>query len=285
MGLTMSLSGMFNIGHDVGGFAGPVPDPELLVRWTQSGAFSPRFIMNSWKAGGETNTPWLHESVLPIIRDWLKLRYRLLPYLYTLQWRAAEFGEPIQRPLFYEFDADPRAFADSDDFVLGPSLLVASVVEPGQRERSVYLPEGPTAWIDFWTGGHVAAGDVVVAAAPLERIPLFVPAGAMIPTTDTSDMRRLHDEPSRTLRIFPGRGRGASTFTMYEDDGLSHGYRNGDRAEIECTLEWTDRALRVHAVKRGRFPLPYAAIRVLCPPGERRRLKLSGERVALEGVA
>ena len=282
MGLTMSLSGMFNIGHDVGGFAGPVPDPELLVRWTQSGAFSPRFIMNSWKAGGEVNTPWLHEGAIPIIRDWLRLRYRLIPYLYTLYWRAAEFGEPIQRPLFYEFDADPRAFADSDDFMLGPSLLVASVVEPGQRERSVYLPEGPAEWIDFWSGEHVAAGDTVVAAAPLERIPLFVPAGAMIPTTDTSDMRRLHDEPSRALRIFPGRGRGTSTFTLYEDDGLSHGHRDGDRAEIECVLEWTDRALRVHAAKRGRFPLPYATIRVLRPPGERRRLELSGEGVALE---
>ena len=282
MGLTMSLSGMFNIGHDVGGFAGPVPDPELLVRWTQSGAFSPRFIMNSWKAGGEVNTPWLHERAIPIIRDWLRLRYRLIPYLYTLYWRAAEFGEPIQRPLFYEFDADPRAFADSDDFMLGPSLLVASVVEPGQRERSVYLPEGPAEWIDFWSGEHVAAGDTVVAAAPLERIPLFVPAGAVIPTTDTSDMRRLHDESSRALRIFPGRGRGTSTFTLYEDDGLSHGHRDGDRAEIECVLEWTDRALRVHAAKRGRFPLPYAKIRVLRPPRERRRLEVSGEGVALD---
>ena len=223
--------------------------------------------------------------MLPIIRDWLKLRYRLMPYLYTLYWRAAEFGEPIQRPLFYEFDGDPRAFADSDDFMFGPNLLVASVVEPGQRERSVYLPEGPSGWIDFWTGEHVVAGAVVVAAAPLERIPLFLPAGAMLPTTGTSDMRRLHDEPSRTLRIFPGRGRGSSKFTMYEDDGLSHGYRNGDRAEIEFTLEWTDHALRVDAVKRGRFSLPYTTIRVLRPPGESRRLELNGEGITLEGDA
>jgi alpha-glucosidase len=282
MGLTMSLSGMFNIGHDVGGFAGPVPDAELLVRWTQSGAFSPRFIMNSWKTGGEVNTPWLHERAMPIIRDWLRLRYRLIPYLYTLYWRAAEFGEPMQRPLCYEFDADPRAFADSDDFMLGPSLLVASVVEPGQRERSVYLPAGPAEWIDFWSGEHVAAGDTIIAAAPLERIPLFVPAGAMLPTTDTSDMRRLHDEPSRALRVFPGHGRGSSTFTLYEDDGLSHRHRDGDRAEIECVLEWSDRALRVHAVKHGRFPLPYATIRVLRPPRERRRLELTGDGVALD---
>src|SRR6201987_1464166 len=170
MGLTMSLSGMFNTGHDVGGFHGPVPDPELLVRWVQAGAFSPRFMMNSWKPGGEINTPWLHPSVTPIIRDWIRLRYRLLPYLYTLYWCAAQFGEPMLRPLFYEFEDDARSFADSDEFMLGPNLLVAPVVEPGQRERSVYLPKGPNEWIDFWTGVPVPAGRAQVAAGPLERI-------------------------------------------------------------------------------------------------------------------
>src|SRR5262249_49115338 len=157
----------------------------------------------------EVNTPWLHPSVTAIIRDWIRLRYRLLPYLYTLYWRAAQYGEPMLRPTFYEFDGDLRAFADCDDFMLGSNLLVASVVEPGQRERCVYLPAGPTEWIDFWSGRHVAAGRTLTAASPLERIPLFVPAGAMIPTTDTPDMARLHDEPSRALRIFPGRDRGA----------------------------------------------------------------------------
>jgi alpha-glucosidase len=283
MGLTMSLSGMFNTGHDVGGFAGPVPDPELLVRWVQSGVFSPRFIMNSWKSGGVTNTPWLHRSVLPIIRDWIRLRYRLLPYLYTLYWRAAHFGEPMLRPLFYDFDDDTRAFADSDDFMLGPNLLVASVVEAGQRERSVYLPRGPAEWIDFWSGKHIAAGSTIVAPAPLERIPLFVPAGAIIPTTDTADMSRLHDEPSRALRIFPGRGAGTSAYTLYEDDGLTHGHRDADHAQIECTLDWTGRALRLDAIKRGRYRLPYAALRVRLPPGERRRLHMSGEGIALMG--
>ena len=281
MGLTMSLSGMFNVGHDVGGFAGPVPDPELLVRWVQSGAFSPRFIMNSWKAGGETNSPWLHPVATPIIRDWIRLRYRLMPYLYTLYWRAAQFGEPMLRPLCYEFDDDPRSYADSDDFMLGPSLLVASVVEPGRRERAVYLPAGPAAWIDFWTGRHLGAGRTHVAAAPLERIPLFVPAGAMIPTTDTADTSRLHDEPSRALRIFPGRGRGESRFTLYEDDGLTHAHRDGDHAQVECALAWSERRIRVRATRSGRFALPYAAIRVVLPPGERRRLELEGDGVTL----
>src|SRR6185437_1413430 len=175
MGLGMSLSGLFNTGHDVGGFAGPVPDPELLIRWTQSGAFSPRFIMNSWKAGGETNTPWLHRSALPAIRDAIRLRYRLMPYLYTLYREAATGGVPLIRPLFYDFDGDPRAFDDTDDFMLGPGLLVASVVEPRQRRRRVYLPKGPQGWIDFWSGERHPAGGVAEVDAPLERIPLLVP--------------------------------------------------------------------------------------------------------------
>jgi len=281
MGLGMSLSGMFNTGHDVGGFAGPVPDPELLVRWVQSGAFSPRFIMNSWKDGGEVNTPWLHKEALPIIRDWIRLRYRLMPYLYTLYWRASRYGEPMLRPRCYEFPDDACAFEDSDDFLLGPNLLVASVVEPGQRKRAVYLPEGPRGWFDFWSGSHHDSGTTVIAAAPLERIPLFVPAGAILPVTDTADMRRKHDEPSRALRIFPGRGRGENTFAIYEDDGLTHRYRDGEHAQIECRLEWAARAVRLNIRKRGRYALPYRTLRVVLPPGERRPLRLEAEGVAL----
>ncbi|HZI82505.1 MAG TPA: glycoside hydrolase family 31 protein [Casimicrobiaceae bacterium] len=281
MGLTMSLSGMFNTGHDVGGFHGPVPDPELLVRWVQNGAFSPRFIMNSWKDGGEVNTPWLHQEVIPIIRDWIRLRYRLMPYLYTLYWRAASFGEPMLRPLFYEFENEPRAFADTDDFMLGPSLLVASVAEAGQRERSVYLPSGAGEWVDFWLGTRFAGGQSIVAPAPLERIPLFVPAGAIIPTTDTADMRRLHDEPSRVLRVFPGSRRGASTFTLYEDDGLTHRHRDGERAEVECALEWNSRSIRLQVRKHGDYRLPYAALRVMTAPGERRPLQLAAKGIEL----
>jgi alpha-glucosidase len=281
MGLTMSLSGMFNTGHDVGGFHGPVPDPELLVRWVQSGAFSPRFIMNSWKQGGEVNTPWLHPSVMPIIRQWIRLRYRLLPYLYTLYWRAVQFGRPMLRPTFYEFEDDPRAFADSDDFMLGPNLLVASVVEAGQRRRSVYLPAGPGEWVDFWTGRRVAAGKTVSAPAPLERIPLFVPAGAMIPTTDTHDMRRLHDEPSRALRLYPGSGRATTAFVLYEDDGHSLRYRDGDWAQVSFEMTTDPKNITLKARRSGRYHLPYEQIRVVLPKGERRRVRMRGDGVDL----
>ncbi len=281
MGLTMSLSGMFNTGHDVGGFAGPVPDAELLIRWVQNGVFSPRFIMNSWKADGRTNTPWLHRAALPIIRDWIRLRYRLMPYLYSLYWRASQFGEPILRPVFYEFERDPLAFEDCDDFLFGPNLLVASVVEPGQRVRRVYLPRGPSDWLDFWTGQRHRAGTAVDLAAPLDRIPLLVPAGGIIPTTDSADMRRKHDEPSRALRIYPGRGSGASSFTLYEDDGHTLAFLGGDFARVEIELDWTPKRMRIRARRTGPFRLPYGTMRVTLPPGESRRLDATGEGIEL----
>ena len=283
MGLTMSLSGMFNVGHDVGGFAGPVPDPELLLRWVQTGIFHPRFIMNSWKADGRTNSPWLHPAVLAPIRDAIRLRYRLIPYLYTLYREAAVAGRPLLRPLFYEFPGDARALDDTDDFMLGPSLLVAPVVDAGARRKRSYLPQGPSGWLDFWTSQRHPAGATAEVDAPLTRVPLFVPEGAIIPVTDSTDFSRLHDEPSRQLRVYPSPGTARSTFTLYEDDGISLGHAQGDYAEVHVELSTTRRAISVRVEKRGRYALPYASIRVVLPAGERRPLRLAQDGVSLQG--
>jgi alpha-glucosidase len=281
MGLTMSLSGMFNVGHDIGGFAGPTPDPELLLRWVQAGLFSPRFIMNSWKADGRTNTPWLHPGVLAPIRDAIRLRYRLIPYLYSLFRRASVDGEPILRPLFYDFPADDSAFEDTDAFMVGPSMLVAPVVEPGARRKRVYLPRGPRAWVDFWSGRRHAAGNEIVVDAPLERMPLLVPEGAIVPLTDTVDFSRLHDEPSRQVRVFPAARSGASAFVLYEDDGISHAYAKGDYAEVALEVASTPRTITVSARRTGGYRLPYDSIRVVLPEAESRRLVLRGTDINL----
>ncbi len=279
MGLTMSLSGMFNTGHDVGGFNGPVPDPELLVRWVQNGVFSPRFIMNSWKQGGEVNTPWLHPDAIGPIRAAIRFRYRLLPYLYTLFRRAHERGEPILRPLCYEFEHDARAFADSDDFMFGPQLLVANVVEAGARERRVYLPRCDHGWFDFHTGEHHEGGRDIVVSAPLGHIPLFARAGAIVPMTDREDFAQLHDEPSRQLRVFPAHGVSNTRFALYEDDGISLGYRDGAFAEIDIDVRTTAQEVLVTARKTGRYPLPWQLLRVVLPVPERRALTLRGDGV------
>ena len=273
-GLGMSLSGLFNIGHDVGGFAGPPPDPELLIRWTQAGVLHPRFLMNSWKDGGVTTSPWLHAEALPAIRDAIRLRLRLMPYLYSAMVLAHEAHVPVLAPTFFAFEDDPACFADADAAMFGPCLLAAPVLRQGAREVEVYLPAGPESWRDFWTGRLYQGGRSVAIPAPLDRLPLLAPAGAIVATTDSGgDFSRLHDEPSRALRIFPGAGEGASRAVLFEDDGASLG---GASTRVTIALDWTESRVRVEARASGDYPLPYREMRVAPPDEETRTVELYG---------
>jgi alpha-glucosidase len=201
-GLQMSLSGMFSVGHDVGGFSGPSPDPELFLRWVQACCLNPRMVMNSWKVDGTVNVPWMHPEVTADVAAAIRLRYTLLPYLWSLFERAHALHQPIIRPTFYDFPGDTRAFADSDDFMLGDALLVAPVVHAGATTRSVYLPEGPDAWFDFHTGARLQAGKVHTVAAPLSTLPVFARSGASIPTAAGVASRQCHDDPVSEVRTF-----------------------------------------------------------------------------------
>jgi alpha-glucosidase len=201
-GLQMSLSGMFNIGHDVGGFAGPVPGPELFARWVQACCLNPRMVMNSWKSDGTVNLPWMHESVKAEVIAAIRLRYSLMPYLWSLFERAHAQHEPILRPTFYNYPDDEQCYADCDDFMLGDALLVAPVVNPGATTRQVYLPQGPAAWFDFYTGEQFAAGAAHTVAAPLARLPLFAPSGASIPVAVREQGSPRHDDPVTATRNF-----------------------------------------------------------------------------------
>jgi alpha-glucosidase len=201
-GLQMSLSGMFNVGHDVGGFAGPLPDPEMFVRWVQSCSLNPRMVMNSWKAGNVSNVPWMHAQVTQHVADAIRLRYRLMPYLWSLFERASSLHQPIIRPTFYNFPDDEQCYADCDDFMLGESILVAPVVQMGERLRRVYLPAGPSAWINFHTGEKLAAGRFHEVAAGLETLPLFVPEGSVIAMANPADGRFHVDNPVSEHRRF-----------------------------------------------------------------------------------
>ncbi len=178
-GLQMSMSGMFNIGHDVGGFYGQIPSPELFLRWVQACSLNPRMVMNSWKqdaAGGHfSNVPWMHPEVTKDVIAAIALRYKLMPYLLECFERASANHEPIIRPTFYDFPDDEECFKDSDDFMLGSQYLVAPVVEEGARTRRVYLPKLPRgqAWQDFVTGETFASGQYHTVDAPLAKLPLF----------------------------------------------------------------------------------------------------------------
>ncbi len=176
MGLGLSLSGVPNWGHDVGGFDGPPPDPELFVRWVQCGVFFPRFTIHSWNTDGSVTSPWMHPEVLPIVRDMIKLRYRVLPHLRMLMLLASQTGAPINAPTVYYHAGDPNTHDQSFEFMVGPDLLVAPVIEPGAATRTLYLPRG-RQWTDWHTGRVYAGGQHVTVDAPLERLPVFLADG------------------------------------------------------------------------------------------------------------
>jgi alpha-glucosidase len=265
MGLGLSLSGIPNVGHDVGGFYGPAPDPELFVRWIQCGIFHPRFTIHSWNTDGTVNEPWMHPEVLPVVRNLFRLRYRLLPYLYTLAFEAHHTGHPIIRPLVYHFPNDPRCQTESFDFLLGSHLLVAPVLEPGARSRRVYLPAG-TDWCDWYTGEWHTGGTEIEVNAPLEHIPLLVRDGGVIPLGGA--MRYVGERPDdlREVYVF---ARTDTTFTMIEDDGVSLDYQRGGYTEIRLSLRRAADAWRAHAQHGHQgYPLPYSRLGFIVRTGD-----------------
>ena len=204
-GLQMSLSGMFNVGHDVGGFFGPLPDPELFLRWVQACALNPRMVMNSWKPNNVSNVPWMHPSVTDGVRSAIELRYQLMPYLWACFEAASRDAVPIIRPTFYNFPDDERCLLDSDDFMLGQDMLVAPIVEQGAGSRDVYLPQLPNgeAWFDFHGRQRFESGRLHRLIVGLVDLPIFVRQGAAIPLAAPAlgHLPR-HDDPVIEVRRF-----------------------------------------------------------------------------------
>lgn len=238
MGLGLSMSGIYNIGHDVGGFSGDRPDPELFVRWVQNGVMHPRFTIHSWNDDKTVNEPWMYPEVTPMIRAAMHLRQQLLPYFYTLLWKAHVNDEPMLRPTLMDHEADLNTFTENDDFMLGEDILVASVVTEGQRKRQVYLPENGVGWYEFDTGIYHAGGQMIEVDAPLERLPLFVRAGTVIPLANAfaKNTTECHLEE---LAVFPFQGTGERTLDVFEDDGISRKWENGEHLTLEIQLTGT----------------------------------------------
>jgi alpha-glucosidase len=229
MVLNLSLSGLAFTGADVGGFDGDA-DGELLVRWTQMGAFLPLF-RNHCSLWSRNQEPWAFgEPYLSLNRAAIELRYRLLPYLYTATWDCAQRGTPIARPLLWAYPDDQATLALDDEFLCGDSLLVAPIFRPGQTSRQVYLPAGE--WFDFWSNERHTGPNTVTAGAPLERIPVYVHAGTVLPMWPVMQHSDAQAVERLILHVYPGNGMSL----LYEDDGHSLAYQSdGFRAtRFEC---------------------------------------------------
>jgi alpha-glucosidase len=276
MGLGLALSGISNIGHDVGGFAGPRPEPELLLRWVQNGIFHPRFTIHSWNADGSVTEPWTHPQVLDGIREAIQLRYRLLPYLYTCLFEAVTKGEPMIRPTFLDHEHDASCFEETDDFMLGRDLLVASVVEEGASTREVYLPKNETGWWNFHEGTWHAPGTRLTLDIDLSSMPLFVRAGSVVPLAEGADRASPGAEKTRTLAVFPASDGGEHVSVIYDDLGDNADALDGNHCLTRVVLRSGADAIDLSLAHQGSFAFPFARLSLALPASEARSVRIGG---------
>lgn len=260
----MGLSGVPFVGCDIGGFAGNAT-AELFARWMQVGMLYP--LMRAHSAlSTDRHEPWVFgDRVERICREYIELRYQLLPYLYSLFWEASQTGAPILRPLLYHYPTDPHTYALHDQVLLGESLMAAPIYRPGVNYRAVYLPEG--VWYDWWTQERYEGKTHILAHAPLERMPLYLKAGAIIPMQPVTQHVDEQAIAHLTLKVAPGDGE----WTLYEDDGTSLEYESGAWFTTTYRVRQTGNRVTVDiAHQEGNWTPPERAIVVnlLQPSGQ-----------------
>jgi alpha-D-xyloside xylohydrolase len=250
-GLNFSLSGDPNWSHDIGGytmeqrFIKPTPSNlaewrELNTRWFQFGAFSPIF-----RSHGEN----IKREIFEMSREgsptydsmvWYdRLRYRLMPYIYTLGADTYFNDSTIMRALVMDFSSDRKVWDIGDEYMFGPALLAAPVTQYKARSRSVYLPAG-SSWYDFYTGRNLGGGQTIKAAAPYERMPLFVRSGSIIPFGPAIQFTAEDNKGPVTLSVYTGAN---GSFSLYEDDGVSRQYLHGHFSRIP--FKWNEKTRRL----------------------------------------
>jgi alpha-glucosidase len=267
------LSGMAFTGPDVGGYSGE-PDGELFARWMQLGSMLPFFRVHT-RTGTAPQEPWSYgPRYESICRKALELRYEFLPYIYSSFAQCAQDGLPVARPVFMADPADANLHDIDDIFMLGESVLVAPVVEQGATERKVYLPKG--VWYEYDTGRLIDGAQYVTAAAPLEKLPLYVRAGMALPMWPV--MQYVGEKPltESRLRIFAGSGE----TTVYEDEGDGLAYRDGVYRWSYFTCKFLPSGqFSIQWRRAGQYEPPYEQIRVevVGISGEPESVELDGQ--------
>jgi alpha-glucosidase len=249
---SMGLSGVSFVGADIGGFMAR-GSGELLARWYQSAFLSP-FCRNHKCVDSYDQEPWRFGSMYEdIIRRYLKLRYRLLPYLYTCMEESSRTGMPVLRPLVLQYQGDDNTYNLDDEFMVGSDLLLAPVLQEGADRRRVYLPKG--WWYDFWTDRVVEGPTLLSVDAPLDVCPIFVRGGAILPTGP--DQQHTGEKPLDPLswRVYPDAD-GHAVGTLYEDEGQGFDYRQGAfrRSKLTCHASEAGYRLALEVQKDGYTP-------------------------------
>jgi alpha-glucosidase len=241
--MSMGMSGLALAGADIGGFAGGGASPELYTRWLEAGVFYP-YCRTHVEFGAPSQEPWSYGNKLEAInRKSIELRYRLLPYLYNAFHETSETGLPVMRALLLQYPDDAAAVDQSYEFMFGDDLLVSPVLKDREREGEAYLPKG--LWYDFWTDRRYSGPRRVGVEAPLDRIPLFVRGGAIIPTRQIVQYTGEAPINPLTFEIYPdwtaepdatGASGAASSRDYYEDDGISFDFQHGASLRQKITV-------------------------------------------------
>jgi alpha-D-xyloside xylohydrolase len=249
-GLNFTYSGIPYWNTDIGGFFGHDPaDPtyaELFTRWFQFGSFCPMFRVHG------TNQPkemWrFSPQTEAILIKFDRLRYHLLPYIYSTAWKVTHENSSMMRGLVMDFQNDPKVRSIPDQYLFGPAIMVNPVTAAGAATRDVYLPAG-TSWIDFWTGENVAGGQTISAKAPIETLPLYVRAGSIIPYGPDVQYAAEKVDPIE-LRVYRGAD---GAFNLYEDENDNYDYEKSVYATIPFSWNEKNQVLII-GKREGQFP-------------------------------
>src|SRR5271155_2357305 len=251
-GLNYSVSGLPYWTTDIGGFVSANPDDpayrELYIRWFQFGTFCPIFRAHGTRITNQ-NEIWSYgpEAQKTLIA-YDQLRYRLMPYIYSLAWKVTNENYTMMRPLVMDFREDTRAQNIGDQFLFGPAILVSPVTEPGAATRRLYLPNAK--WYDFWTGASIQGGRTLDAPSPIDHMPLYVRAGSILPLGPDLQYAAEKSADPIELRVYRGAN---GAFSLYEDENDSYDYENGVHATIPFSWDDASHTLTI-GDRTGAFP-------------------------------
>ena len=324
-GLSFSLTGNPNFNTDIGGFfcgsyntrgGGSAPHnpqfQELYVRWMQYGLFCPVFRSHGADAPREI---WQFgqkgDPVYDAIEETIRLRYQLLPYLYSTAWQVTSNNESYLRPLFSDFAKDRRVWDMADEFMFGRSILAAPILDPQYTEEKIirtnamtgwdrndvrnqqdaqrgidwtepktiqkYLPKGAN-WYDFWTGKRYAGGQMITLETQLNHVPMFIRAGSILPLGPVMQFVGEKQWDNLELRVYPG---GDATFTLYEDEGDNYNYEKGVYSTISITWKESTHTLTI-GERKGTYPgmLEKRSFTIITPDGKKQEIQYTGKAVA-----
>lgn len=275
--LGMGLSGVANQGCDIGGFFGPAPEPELFVRWVQNGIFQPRFSIHSSNTDNTVTEPWMYPSYTHYVRDAIQLRYRLIPYFYSLLYEASATGAPIMRPLVYEFPDDRQVWEESFQFMVGASLLVANIVDPEVIKHSVYLPAG-AQWVEWHTKKRYDGGQHIELDVTLDSIPMFIRSGGIVPLAEGL-MNVQQDVINKLLVLIEGSVN--SEFLYYDDDGKSNHYQAGQYCKTAIKVEAGESTvIAFHSEGSFEAAIEECELQLICRENSPVKVELNGLLIA-----